>query len=133
MIDLTIKKMVPLLTVHDVRRSIAFYRDVLGFELTGQYPDPSDDPGFATFRKGSTEIMMNSDTDSSKRTDATDIQRSQHVGFHFWTEDVEGLRASLQEHDVNVGDIKVQYFGMKQLSVKDPDGYGLVFQEEEKS
>ena len=51
MINLTIERMVPLLCVHDVRQSIAFYRDILGFELKGTYPDDSDDPGFATFER----------------------------------------------------------------------------------
>ena len=130
MTDLAVEKMVPLLCVHDVRRSITFYREVLGFELKGTYPDDSDDPGFATFEKGHVRLMVNSDEDPAERTDATDIQRSHDITLYFWTKDVDGLRMALLEHHVDVGEVEVQYYGMKQLPVADPDGYKLVFQEE---
>lgn len=129
MINLTIERMVPLLCVHDVRQSIAFYRDILGFELKGTYPDNSDDPGFATFERSDVRMMVNSDEDPSERTDATDIQRSHDITLYLWTKDLDSLRASLLGHQVDVGDVEVQHYGMKQLPVSDPDGFKLVFQE----
>ena len=42
---------------------------------------------------------------------------------------VHDVRTELHAKGVEVGEITTQYYGMKQLSVADPDGYELVFQE----
>ena len=46
-----------------------------------------------------------------------------------WTKDLESVRASLVERGCRVGDIRVRYYGMKQLLLHDPDGYRLCLQE----
>jgi len=46
---------VPLLQVFDMQTSLAFYRDVLGFEIVQQ----TDDDWWAMIRLGSTALMLN--------------------------------------------------------------------------
>jgi uncharacterized glyoxalase superfamily protein PhnB len=73
--------------------------------------------------------MVNSAEDPDERTSTSDIDRGGHVTLYIWTKGVDELRTELQEQGVEVGEITIQYYGMKQLSVADPDGYALVFQE----
>ena len=46
-VALSIRSVVPLLTVYDVHRSIAFYRDVLGFEVKQHLSGAADLDGRA--------------------------------------------------------------------------------------
>jgi catechol 2,3-dioxygenase-like lactoylglutathione lyase family enzyme len=120
--------MVPLLTVFDVQRSIDFYLDVLGFELEGKHPSDGI-PSFATLRLGEIKLMLNDEFEPHERKPEHDRPRSDDVTFCFWTKDLESVRASLAEQGCRVGDIRVRYYGMKQLPLHDPDGYRLCLQE----
>ena len=53
-----LKKLTPNLIVSDVSRSIAFYRDVLGFSLAQTVPD-AEPFVFAIVRSGDVEIFLN--------------------------------------------------------------------------
>ena len=54
----TIKKLTPNLVVANVERSIAFYRDVLGFTVAQTVPDASPFV-FASVQSGPVEIFFN--------------------------------------------------------------------------
>ena len=71
-----IRGMAPLLQVFDMPTSIAFYRDVLGFEVAatsaGPKP-PSDQFGWALLRVNGVELMVNTAYDDDARPPAPDI------------------------------------------------------------
>lgn len=48
-------RIMPMLSVADMPRSLAFYRDALGGEQVYQFP-PEGEPGFLTLRFGETEL-----------------------------------------------------------------------------
>lgn len=48
-------RIMPMLSVADMTRSLAFYRDALGGEQIYQFP-PEGEPGFLTLRFGETEL-----------------------------------------------------------------------------
>ncbi len=54
----TISKLTPNLVVSDVGRSLAFYRDVLGFEVQTTVPEASPFV-FAIVVRGGVEIFLN--------------------------------------------------------------------------
>jgi lactoylglutathione lyase len=49
------RRIMPMLSVADMGRSLAFYRDRLGGEKIYQFP-PEGEPGFLTLRFGETEL-----------------------------------------------------------------------------
>jgi uncharacterized glyoxalase superfamily protein PhnB len=50
------------------------------------------------------------------------------TGLFFGCPDVDGAYEELRDKGVAVKAPKVAPYGMKQMSVQDPDGYGLCFQ-----
>src|SRR5580693_3732919 len=86
-----------VLYVHDVRRSAAFYRDVLGWHQI--LPEPGEEPvGAAAFSSGRThhELLL-----IEVGADATPIPAGRHVGlYHFGLnvgETDDDLRAALEQ------------------------------------
>ncbi len=113
-----------VLYVHDVRRSAAFYRDVLGWRQI--MPEPGVDPvGAAAFSSGRThhELLL-----IEVGADATPIPRGRRVGmYHFGLnvgesdDDLRAMVATLKEAGatiVGASDHTVTH----SLYVEDPDG-----------
>jgi len=50
----------PIVTTTDLPRLIAFYRDVVGFDLTYRFPDDGD-PEFVALRLGNSELGLAAD------------------------------------------------------------------------
>ena len=115
-------------------RSLAFYRDLLGFEVVASAPPDAagDDFGWAWLRHGDdTEIMLNTAFDPDDVRPREDgARRVAHgdTALFIGTPDVDAVHAYLRERGVDVKPPNVTHYGMKQLSVTDPDGFGLCFQ-----
>ncbi|HWY27364.1 MAG TPA: VOC family protein [Candidatus Angelobacter sp.] len=129
-----IRGMAPLLQVFDMPTSIAFYRDVLGFEVAatsaGPKP-PSDQFGWALLRLNGVELMLNTAYDDDARPPAPDparIAAHDDTAIYFGCPDVDAAYAHLRERGVNAKAPTIAPYGMKQLCVTDPDGYSLCFQ-----
>jgi catechol 2,3-dioxygenase-like lactoylglutathione lyase family enzyme len=56
--ELKIGGLCPLLQVFDMPKSIAFYRDVLGFEVVSPVPE-GDECDWALLRLNESELMLN--------------------------------------------------------------------------
>jgi glyoxylase I family protein len=127
-----IRGMAPLLQVFDMRTSIAFYRDVLGFEIAANSP-PRDEVLFhwALLRRDGIELMLNTAYDEGERPDVPDARRvagHRDTALFFSCPDVDGAYAYLRAKGVTKNGPTVAPYGMKQLSITDPDGYHLCFQ-----
>jgi catechol 2,3-dioxygenase-like lactoylglutathione lyase family enzyme len=125
-----IRGLAPLLQVFDMPTSIRFYRDVLGFEVVTTSV-PGDDCGWALLNRGGVELMLNTAYESDRRPPVPDPARvASHsdTGLYFGCPDVDGAYAHLRDKGVGVKQPAVAYYRMKQLYVKDPDGYELCFQ-----
>jgi catechol 2,3-dioxygenase-like lactoylglutathione lyase family enzyme len=124
----------PLVQVFDMPRSIRFYRDVLGFAVTGRSKALSDDPddvNWCMLELAPATVMLNTAYDPDDVPDAPDAARwegHQDTGLFFGCPDVDAAYRHLVEMGVKVDPPKVAWYGMKQLSVTDPDGFGLCFQ-----
>jgi glyoxylase I family protein len=127
---LDIRGMAPLLQVFDMPAAIRFYRDVLGFELINQ-SSPGDHFDWALLRFDGVELMLNTAYEEDQRPPVPDPARVVSHGdtcLYFGCEDVDGAYRHLRAHGLNVNQPKVAPYGMRQLYVSDPDGYGLCFQ-----
>jgi glyoxylase I family protein len=124
----------PLIQVFDMATALAFYRDALGFEVVMSDGDePNAAPcNWAMLRLHDSELMLNTAYEADERPAAPDPARiAAHADttFYFGCDDVDAAYAYLRERGVEMKEPKMSHYGMKQLYLKDPDGYELCFQQ----
>ena len=129
--------LVPLLQVFDMAESVAFYRDVLGFELVEHSPEIEAAEGryfhWCWLRNGGGELMLNTLHDAGERPPARDPARTARLGddicLYLGCADLDGAWAELQARGVASARAPVTTpYGMRQLYLADPDGYGICLQ-----
>jgi glyoxylase I family protein len=126
-----IRRMAPLLQVFDMPTSIAFYRDVLGFEVVSASKPRGEHFDWALLQLGSVELMLNTAYEEDVRPPASDPARfaaHDDTCLYFGCPDVDAAYAYLRARGVAANEPKVAPYGMKQLYLSDPDGYSLCFQ-----
>lgn len=125
-----VEGLAPLIAVFDMRTSLAFYRDVLGFTLVKQ-SGPGEDFGWGLLRLEDAELMLNTAYDRDERPATPDPARTaahEDTTLYFGCRDVDAAFRHLRDKGVVVEPPRVSWYGMKQLYVKDPDGYLVCFQ-----
>lgn len=130
MMPIDIRGLAPLLAVFDMRASVRFYRDVLGFEVVSTSA-PGDDDGWALLRRGGAELMLNTAYGDGRRPSSPDPARvaaHRDTALFFGCPDLDAAYAHLRAHGVDAEAPFVQGYGMKQLYLRDPDGYTLCLQ-----
>ncbi|MBV8895610.1 MAG: VOC family protein [Acidobacteriaceae bacterium] len=124
----------PLLEVYDMPRSIRFYRDMLGFEIVSTSPPLGGPDRFhwVWLRLGGAEIMLNTayEFDEERPTveHAERIRGHGDLGLFIGCPDVDGAYRELVAKGLTLNKPHVAPYGMKQLSFRDPDGYGITLQ-----
>ena len=119
-----------LIQVFDMPASVAFYRDVLGFEMVMQ-SRPGEQFDWAWLRRGGASLMLNTLYESEDRPASLDPARRAAHGdttLYFDCDDLDVAYEYLRSKGIAVEKPVVRVYGMRQLSVIDPDGYGLCFQ-----
>jgi glyoxylase I family protein len=114
-----------LLEVFDMATSLAFYRDVLGFEVV-----PGGTPSWCILRLGDTEFMLNTAYDEDERPAVTEPGRTRGHGdtsLYFYASDPDAVHALLIEKGWPVSEPVVTHYGFRQVHTKDPDGFQLFF------
>ena|SRR5687768_823769 len=125
-----IRGMSPLVQVFDMPASLAFYRDKLGFPVTGD-SGQADESGWVMLNLGEATIMLNTAYDDGERPDRPDAARvSAHADtcIYFGCPDVDAAYDHLRANAIDCEPPSIAPYGMKQLYVRDPDNYNLCFQ-----
>ena len=123
-------KLTPLMQVFDMRRSVAWYRDVLGFEVL-QTHEPDGHLHWAMLKLGDALLMLNSKYDDDEQLSA----RPSHVEGHgdltlyFDCPNVVEAYEHLLSKGCDITAPVTRFYGMKQVTVVDPDGFELCFQQ----
>jgi catechol 2,3-dioxygenase-like lactoylglutathione lyase family enzyme len=126
----------PLIQVFDMPASLAFYRDILGFELVQAAPPPEqakgDDFGWVWLHRDGADLMLNTlydpDAERPLAPDPARVAAHDDTGLFFGCPDVDGAYEYLRARGVQVEPPAIAPYGMKQLWVKDPDGFTICFQ-----
>jgi glyoxylase I family protein len=129
--SIEVRGVCPLLQVFDMPTSVRFYRDVLGFDVVETSQREGDQFDWGLLRRNDAEIMLGTAYEGDERPAKPDPVRTAAHGdtiFYFGCPDVDGAYHRLRARGLSVEEPKVAYYGMKQLYVTDPDGYGLCFQ-----
>lgn len=125
-----VRGMAPLIQVFDMPTSIAFYCEVLGFQIKGT-SKPGPKFGWALLSLNGVELMLNTAYEEDNRPAAPDPARvaaHDDTCLYFGCPDVDAAYEHLCALGVNVKPPRVAHYGMKQLYLSDPDGYNLCFQ-----
>jgi glyoxylase I family protein len=127
--------LIPLIEVFDMPESIRFYNDVLGFEIVNHSPEIEAAEGryfhWAWLRLGGAELMLNTAYDSGERPAARDVARwrgHRDTTLYISCPDVDDAHAYLRSRGLSIDPPVVAPYGMKQIFVRDPDGYSLCLQ-----
>lgn len=76
---LVVSDLTPLLQVFDMKRALAFYRDILGFRIEAQ-SEPGDDFDWGLLRLGPAALMLNTTYERDKRPANPDFaRRAAHI------------------------------------------------------
>lgn len=122
----------PLIQVFDMRRSLAFYRDVLGFQVVESSPAWGPDAfDWCLLRLGAVELMLNTAYERDGRPAAPDPSRlaaHRDTAFYFGCRDLDAAHAQLRATGADVEAPVTTSYGMRQLHLRDPDGYGICLQ-----
>ncbi|WP_039804837.1 VOC family protein [Nocardia araoensis] len=124
------------LTVTDIARSRAFYRDVLGFPIAAESPGSPDDPevrvdpmrlfGGVVFQANGMLLGLRPVADPADRFDSERVGLD-HLSFTVPArDDLVAAAARLAEAGIEHGEItEMADFGIAILSFTDPDGIHL--------
>jgi len=130
--NIDLRGMTPLLQVFDMVASLKFYCDVLGFEVV-QTDSNTTAPNYnwVWLRRNEIDLMLNTAYEYGSRPQSPDPQRiASHgdTGLFIASPDIDAVYAHLLAKGIEVEKPNVAPYGMKQLYVRDPDGFGLCFQ-----
>jgi len=124
---LRLRSIAPSLTATDLQRSIAFYRDVLGFIIGEEWRERGVLMG-VEMQAGAVTFMLSQD-DFAKGRD-----RQKGVGTRFYcgtAQDIDRFAAQIRERGgVLDQEPKDMPWGARVFMISDPDGFKLTFQQE---
>lgn len=129
------KNLVPLFQVFDMPAALAFYQDLLNFEVLKASPHVTTPEGafshWVWLRNGEADLMLNTAYDSGERPPQEDPARRRAHGdvcLYIGCADVDEVYAALRGKALDVPPPYDTPHGARQLDLRDPDGYGVCFQ-----
>lgn len=121
---------IPNLVAADMARAVAFYRDVLGFELVRSVPDQAPFV-FAWLQRGDATVFFN-DLETVKH-DMPGLVSGPIGGtftLYVTMTGVDELWSSVKDRAAVVMPIVTQPYGMREFAIKDSEGYVVMFAQE---
>lgn len=111
------RHLVPLVSVADVERSIAFYGH-LGFVVGNTFaPEGETKPSWAWLHSGDAQLMLGAASEPV-------VTNQQAVLFYVYTDDVTAAHTSLTEAGLSPGEITMPFYAPRgEFQLVDPDCY----------
>ena len=120
-------KLTPNLVVSSVERSVAFYRDVLGFAVEVTVPEAAPYV-FASVQHGPVEIFLNAPEAAGAEYPAL---KNRPIGgtLTLFVEVSDATRAfeALKDRVTVVMPLEKKWYGSLEFAFEDPDGYIVTF------
>ena len=122
---MAVNDLVAMLQVADVEKAMAFYRDVLGFELVSPQAVFEQDGVlfWCSMKAGKAQMML-----ARRDGGAPMAENKQGPGdtiFYIYSDDVMAMHASLKAKAIAVSDPRVTFYQMKEIQLEDPDGHTI--------
>ena len=126
-----LKSLTPNLIVSSVERSIAFYRDVLGFTLVTTVPDASPFV-FAIVQSGPVQIFLNATEPAIAEYPAfKDRPIGGTLTLFIDVHDIRKSHDELKDTVKIVMPLEHKWYGVTEFAFEDPDGYLITFAEQD--
>lgn len=132
-----LRSLTPMLAVANGERTREFYCGVLGFELLNSM-EFEGKMGWCALGAG--RAVVGSPSGRAREVEVmfsvsglecgADRDTRRGVILYFYPDDVAALHATYKAKGVNVSDLRVAFYQMKEFTVEDPDGYQLWFGQE---
>ncbi|MBI2297953.1 MAG: VOC family protein [Armatimonadetes bacterium] len=120
----------PIVSVSDVDRSVAFYES-LGFETLNKIQWEGQ-TSWAALRRDGANLMLGLGHTHDEEGNTLPMDHShghRECILYLRVEDVAGMRDDLLARGHAPSELEVQFYGMKETHVEDPDGYLIIFGE----
>nr|VFK39861.1 MAG: Uncharacterized conserved protein PhnB, glyoxalase superfamily [Candidatus Kentron sp. TC]VFK42781.1 MAG: Uncharacterized conserved protein PhnB, glyoxalase superfamily [Candidatus Kentron sp. TC]VFK57179.1 MAG: Uncharacterized conserved protein PhnB, glyoxalase superfamily [Candidatus Kentron sp. TC] len=135
-----LQKITPNFSVQDVKESVRFYRDVLGFEFEMAVRDGTNimenrisdkhDYAYAMMRKDEIYVMfLKSDSFERDIPALEGVPQGASVLFYIDVENIDEVYESLGEQAEIVKELETTWYGMREFHIRDSNGYILGFAE----
>jgi uncharacterized glyoxalase superfamily protein PhnB len=122
--------LIPNLIVADIERSLAFYRDVLGFTVEQTVPESAPFV-FAIVRSGPVEVYLNA---AGPAVEEYPALKDRPIGGTLTLFiRVTGIRAAYEALEPKVPvvmPLEKKWYGVTEFACTDPDGYVITFAEQ---
>jgi catechol 2,3-dioxygenase-like lactoylglutathione lyase family enzyme len=127
----SLQKLTANLVVSNVERSLAFYRDVLGFSVTATVPEAAPYV-FAWVESGGVSVMVNSREAAAAEYPAfSDRPLGGTLTLFVNVSGIRDAYASLRDRVKVVMPLETKWYGVTEFAFEDPDGYIITFAERE--
>lgn len=127
---LNINGMTPLIQVFNMPRSLAFYREILGFQVQADSGN-GDHSSWVWLRLNDVDLMLNDQYEPGHEPPQPPRERTKwhkDTCLYFNCPDPDAAYEFLKSKGIDLKPPKIAPYGMKQLYLTDPDGYALCFQ-----
>ncbi len=129
MTTMILKRLTPNLMVKDVNRTIAFYKELLGFELNQTVPETGQFE-WASMKCGEVEIMFQAESSLAQDIPALkEMDIGGSLTFYIQMAGIEELYGKVRDNVAIVQDMHTTFYGTRQFTIRDCNGYLLAFAE----
>jgi catechol 2,3-dioxygenase-like lactoylglutathione lyase family enzyme len=125
-----IRSLCPLLQVFDMKTSLTFYMDVLGFQIH-ESAGELHDVGWVWLKRDSLDLMLNTQhelPDHPAHPEPHRLKAHSDTILYLGCPEIDLAYHELIAKGVTCNLPDVAPYGMKQLYFHDPDGYGICLQ-----
>lgn len=135
-----LNKLTPNFAVQDIRKTVSYYQNLLGFKLLMAVPeDKSSIDSELDENKTYIYAMMGRDEVDAQfqRLDSIgedipplkDVKQGASVSFYMGVEDIDEFYQEIKSKVDVVVDLKTTWYGMQEFYIRDCNGYILAFAE----
>lgn len=130
---MTFADVTPNLVVSDIQRSIAFYRDALGFSLVTSVPEPGAPEGdgaplaFAWMQRDTVNVFLNSEASAKMRTVPGTNMLFITLDAQDASSGIDALFSAVKDRAPVEMPLTDQFYGMREFTIADPDAYVVTF------
>ena len=114
---------VPLLWVKDIEKSIRFYEEI-GFKISETWKLQERIQWCRVEFQGAA-LMLQQTTDLESQHP---LSQDNGIQLYFITDDVDVVYHQMRARGIDVSAPKIEFYGMKQIFLTDPDGRTLCFE-----
>lgn len=123
-------KLVPNIMVENVKETLAFYQEVLGFTIAATSPKGEGPYDWASIKNEGVELMFQSRASLGAELPALqDKPIGGSLTFYIDVEDVQALHERVQRRAEVVQDMQTTFYGAREFGILDNNGFILVFGE----